>query len=260
MKNKNILLKDLLAQREAEVMLEALSAKELGKKVIDKLPDVEQRKKAKQQAAKAIRAIVAKQKEIRTKVEQSPAFQKAQEELAKELKDPKKTKAAISTLIKASDKILKTLASPITDKEKRKVLDSILNSVQPIALVGVIYNIIEAILEVEINIPLVGSIGTGLDIPDMPFLDVFASALPLIAAIRLVLFYYRLKAAGQSVRKGVSNLFKGRKKKDTPETPQTSAVDDPFAKFRNLDENEVNLRLITADDEQALLSLFNTPE
>ena len=40
----------------------------------------------------------------------------------------------------------------------------------------------------------------------------------------------------------------------------TPAVDDPFAKFRNLDENEVNLRLITADDEQALLSLFNTPE
>ena len=260
MKNKNILLKDLLVQREAEVILEALSAKELGQKVIDKLPDAEQRKKAKQQAAKAIKAIVAKQKELRTKVEQSPAFQKAQEELAKELKDPKRVKAAMSALIKALDKTLKTLASPITDKEKRKTLDSILSSVTPIALVGVVYNIVEAILEVEVDIPFIGSIGTGLYIPDMPFLDVFASALPLIAAIRLVLFYYRLKAAGQSVRKGVSKLINRNKKKDTSATPQTPAVDDPFAKFRNLDENEVNLRLITADDEQALLSLFNTPE
>lgn len=277
MKNKNILLKDLLIQRETELILEQLKeldldqakelggkaltkGKELGQKAIDKLPDAEQREKAKQQAAKAIKLIASKSKEIAQKVEQSAAFQKAKEEISKEIKDPKRVKAILSKLAKLSTRVLQILSSTITDNKKRELLNAALKAATPISIVGIIYNIIEAIVEAEVEVPLIGTIGTGLNIPDVPLLDAFATALPLIAALRLTIGIYQLKpivdlgkAAGKAV---VKRFSKGDKEKNT----SAPAVNDPFAKFRNLDENEANLRLITTDDKQALLSLFNAPE
>ena len=271
MKNKNILLKDLLMQREVELMLEQLEeldldrakelggkalakgkelggkalakGKELGGKAIDAIPDAEQRGKAKQQAAKAIKLITSKSKEIAQKVEQSPAFQKAKEEIAKEIKDPERVKAVLSKLAQSSTRILQILSSTITDNKKRELLNAALKAATPISIVGIVYNIIEAIVEAEVEVPLIGAIGTGLDIPDIPFLDAFATALPLIAALRLVIAMYQLKpivdlgkAAGKAVIKGTSKVF------------------------GKVDEDASNIKIINLDDEQALLSLFNAPE
>jgi len=257
MKNKNILLKDLLAQREAELMLEYLEeidldrakelggkalvkGKELGGKVIDAMPDAEQREKAKQQAIRAIRLIASKSKEIAQKVEQSPAFQKAKEEIAKEIEDPKRVKAVLTSLTKILTKILQILSSTITDAKKRELLSATLKAATPISIVGVVYKIIEAIVEAEVEVPLIGTIGTGLDIPDIPLLDTFAMALPLIAALRITIGIYQFKSIldlGKSVAQGVGKIFK-----------------------KSVNETETNLKIITSDDEKALLSLFNTPE
>lgn len=257
MKNKTILLKDLLIQREAELILEYLEevdldrakelgnkvltkGKELGKKAIDAMPDEEQREKAKQQAIKAIKLISSKSKEIAQKVEQSSAFQKAKEEIAKELKDPKRVKAVLTSLTKILAKIFKTLSSTMTDSKKRELLNSILKTATPISIVGVVYKVIESIVEAEVEVPLIGSIGTGLDIPDIPLLDTFAMALPLIAALRITIGIYQFKSIldlGKSVAQGVGKMFK-----------------------KSVNETETNLKIITSDDEEALLSLFNTPE
>ena len=260
MKNKNILLKDLLALREAELILEQLTevdldrakelggkaltkGKELGQKAIDKLPDAKQRKKARQQAAKAIKLIASKSKEIAQKVEQSPAFQKIKEEIAKEVKDPKRVKAVLSKLASLSTRVLQILSSTVTDNKKRELLNVVLKAATPVSIVGIIYNIIEAIVEAEIEVPLIGTIGTGLNIPDIPLLDAFATALPLIAALRLTIAIYQLKpivdlgkAAGKAVVGKASKLF------------------------GKVDEDASNIKIINPDDEQALLSLFNTPE
>jgi len=236
---KNLLIERLI-DKEMENLLNEVDlnrAKELGKKAVDAMPNAEQREKAKQQAIKAIKLMASKSSEIIKKVEQSAAFQKIKAEIAKEIKDPKRVKTVLSTLGKLLSKILQIISSPMRDSKKRQLLNGVLKAATPISLVGVVYNVIETILEAEIEIPFIGKVGTGINVPDLEFLDVFTQALPLILALRIVIAAYNVKSIFDF------GVALGKKAKDF------------ISKKANI--NEEKFDILTPEDTTALMSLIN---
>ncbi len=74
MKNKNILLKDLLLQRETELITEAVRRKLTPEEAAEKMKQL--RDKAKQETSIAISKGTKKAKEITTAIQNDPSYQK----------------------------------------------------------------------------------------------------------------------------------------------------------------------------------------
>lgn len=219
MKNKNILLKDLLLQREAELVVEAMRGGRRAPTPEEAAEKMRQlRDKYKQEAGAAIAKGTKKAEEITTAIQNDPRYQKVRDELEKELKDPKRTKEVIKKSTTILAKIKEILNSTLSDKEKRAFLKKYLagNTQIFIGVTATLWDIIRGGVRLATDISFdmpeflggdtIGNPG-GVQLSDPWWLDTMGDLLPYMIGLRTLIFIY----AARDFVKGVKNFASGKK-------------------------------------------------
>jgi hypothetical protein len=213
MKNKNILLKDLLLQREAELITEAVRRRLTPEEAAEKMKQL--RNKAKQETNNAISKGTKKAEEIATAIQTDPRYQKVRDELKKELKDPQRTKEVIQKSTTILTKIGDVLNSQLSDKEKRDFLRKYMasNSAIYIGVAAKLWDIIRGGVRIATDVSFdmpeflggdtVGNPG-GVQLSDPWWLDTMGDLLPYMIGLRTLITIY----AAKDLVKTVKNLGK----------------------------------------------------
>jgi hypothetical protein len=202
MKNKNILLKDLLLQREAELITEAVRRRLTPEEAAEKMKQL--RDKAKQEAGDAIVKGTKKAKEIAVAIQDDPRYQKLRDELQDELKDPQRTREVINKSATILTKIGEVLNSQLSDKEKRAFLKKYMasNTAIFIGVAAKLWDIIRGgvrmATDVSFDMPeflggdTIGNPG-GVNLEDPWWLDTMGDLLPYMIGLRTLITIYAAK-------------------------------------------------------------------
>lgn len=209
MSNKNILLKDLLLQREAELINEAVRRRVTPEEAAEKMKQL--RDKAKQEAGNAIVNGTKKAKELSDAIQSDPRYQKLRDELQDELKDPKRTKEVIKKSTEILFKVREILDSTLSDKEKRAFLRKYLagNTQIFIGVAAKLWDIIRGgvrmATDVSFDMPeflggdTIGNPG-GVNLQDPWWLDTMGDLLPYMIGLRAMIFIYAAKDVLKKVK------------------------------------------------------------
>ena len=227
MKNKNILLSDLLVQREIEVIMESVreidlaAAKEKGKEGLKQAGATakELGTKLKQATQTAIKTGTQKAKETTKKIQDSPQFQGIKDEIAKELKDPKKTKAVANGILDLLMKASEIFKSTMKSEQKRKMLKTLFANKLLLlgGVAGKVWDVIRIAVEKATTIHYDGVLGfggfdkAGTQLGDPLILDFLGDMLPYMIALRAILAIYDIRGtfkAAVDVGKSVGKFAK----------------------------------------------------
>jgi len=189
MKNKTILLSNLLAQREIEVLLESIISE------ID----------------------MAAAKETVKDIQDSPQYQKIRDEIAKEIKDPQKTKAVAKGIVEILMKANEIFKSTMTSEKKRKVLKTFFASKLAIigGVAGKVWDIIRVAVKSATTIHYDGVFGisalggfdkAGTVLGDPFILDFLGMALPYMLGLRALLAIYDVEGTIKSAKDTVKSV------------------------------------------------------
>lgn len=210
MKNKNILLKDLLLQRETELITEAVRRKLTPEEAAEKMKQL--RDKAKQETSIAISKGTKKAKEITTAIQNDPRYQKVKDELEKELQDPQRTKEVIKKSTILLQKISEVLNSQLSNKEKRAFIRKYLagNTAIFIGVTAKLWDIIRGgvKLATDVSFDMPGFLGGdtignpgGVQLSDPWWLDTMGDLLPYMIGLRTLITIYAAKDAFKKAKK-----------------------------------------------------------